>query len=86
MGITGIRKVYERYSLTDVIEEELRLIHLGLESSLDVIINELCYRSIEKHLDSDLLIAEVSLEPHPLMIIIVLQGQSSVSPGRQATS
>ena len=80
MGITRIRKVYETYSLTDVIEEELRLIHLGLESSLDVIINELCYRSIEKHLDSNLLIAEVNIEPQPLMIVIILQGQLTVSP------
>jgi len=80
MAITGIRKVYERYSLTDVIEEELRLIDLGLESSLDVIINELCYRAIEKHLDSNLLIDEVTIEPHPLMIVVVLQGKTATNP------
>jgi hypothetical protein len=80
MGVIRVRKVYERYSLTDVIAEELRLIHLGLESSLDVIIHELCYRSIEKHLDSDLSIEEVNIEPHPLMIVIVLQGTSTVNP------
>jgi hypothetical protein len=77
MSITGLRNVYERYSLTDVIEEELRLINLGLESSLDIIISELCYRSIEKHLDSNLLINEVTIEPHPLMIVILLQGKTN---------
>jgi hypothetical protein len=77
MSITGRRKVYERYSLTDVIEEELRLINLGLESPLDIIISELCYRSIEKHLDSNLFIDEITIEAHPLMIVIILQGTTT---------
>jgi hypothetical protein len=79
----GLRKIYERYGLSDVIEEEVRLINLGLESSLEVIINELCTRSIEKHLNSNLYVADIEVEPTPLHIVIILQGFAKIDPLRE---
>jgi len=83
MGVKRLRKVYDRYNLTDVIEEEVRLINLGVESSLKVIINELCNRSVERHIGSNLYISQVEVECNPLLILVTLEGTSEIDPEKQ---